>query len=204
MPVSMQVVGSPASSPSRRMACASSRAEARSGMNAPSPTFTSSTSRLAPAATFLDMIEVAISGIDGTVAVASRSAYMRRSAGTRASVWPATRHPHVAHLRDQLGGRQVDAEAGDRLQLVERAAGVAQAAAGELRHRHPARGHQRRHHQRRLVAHAAGRVLVGHRPADGRQVEPLARVDHGLAAGRPVSASVMPRRTTAIRKADSW
>ena len=43
-------------------------------MNAPSPTLTSSTSRDAPAAIFLDMMLVAISGIDGTVAVTSRSA----------------------------------------------------------------------------------------------------------------------------------
>ncbi len=35
-----------------------------------------------PSATFLDMIELAISGIDSTVAVMSRSAYSRRSAGS--------------------------------------------------------------------------------------------------------------------------
>ena len=45
-----------------------------SRMNAPLPTFTSSTSAPVPSAIFLDMIELAISGIDSTVPVTSRSA----------------------------------------------------------------------------------------------------------------------------------
>ena len=93
MRVSMQVVGRPAAAPSSIMAAASSRARSISGMNAPSPTLTSSTSRDAPAATFFDMMLVAIRGMLGTVAVTSRSAYMRRSAGTRSAVWPATATP---------------------------------------------------------------------------------------------------------------
>ncbi len=43
-------------------------------MNAPSPTFTSSTIASAPAASFFDMIELAMSGTMSTVAVTSRSA----------------------------------------------------------------------------------------------------------------------------------
>ena len=43
-------------------------------MNAPSPTLTSSTIASAPAASFFDMIELAISGTMSTVAVTSRSA----------------------------------------------------------------------------------------------------------------------------------
>ena len=43
-------------------------------MNAPSPTFTSRTIASAPAATFFDMIELAINGTMSTVAVTSRSA----------------------------------------------------------------------------------------------------------------------------------
>ena len=43
-------------------------------MKAPSPTFTSSTTRSAPAASFLDMIDEAISGTMSMVAVTSRSA----------------------------------------------------------------------------------------------------------------------------------
>ena len=44
------------------------------GMNAPLPTLTSSTSAPVPSAIFLDMIELAMSGIDSTVPVTSRSA----------------------------------------------------------------------------------------------------------------------------------
>ena len=43
-------------------------------MNAPDPTFTSSTSAPAPSAIFFDMIDDAISGTHSTVAVTSRSA----------------------------------------------------------------------------------------------------------------------------------
>ena len=56
-------------------------------MNAPLPTLTSSTRAEVPSAIFFDMIELAISGIDSTVPVTSRSAYSLRSAG--ASPGPA-------------------------------------------------------------------------------------------------------------------
>ena len=55
-------------------------------MNAPDPTFTSSTSPPVPSAIFLLMIELAISGIDSTEPVTSRSAYSLRSAGARVGV----------------------------------------------------------------------------------------------------------------------
>ncbi len=54
--------------------CASRRASTCFFMNAPLPTFTSSTSASTPSASFFDMIDDAISGIDSTVAVTSRSA----------------------------------------------------------------------------------------------------------------------------------
>ena len=53
---------------------ASARASSRRFMNAPEPTFTSSTSASIPSASFFDMIDAAMSGIDSTVAVTSRSA----------------------------------------------------------------------------------------------------------------------------------
>ena len=53
-------------------------------MNAPLPTLTSSTRADVPSAIFLDMIELAMSGIDSTVPVTSRSAYSFRSAGSEA------------------------------------------------------------------------------------------------------------------------
>ena len=43
-------------------------------MNAPDPTFTSSTREEVPSAIFLDMIEEAMSGTDSTVPVTSRRA----------------------------------------------------------------------------------------------------------------------------------
>ena len=72
--VSNAEVATPFSSPRVTMVWASSRAWASSTMNAPLPTFTSSTSAPVPSAIFLDMIELAISGIDSTVPVTSRSA----------------------------------------------------------------------------------------------------------------------------------
>ena len=43
-------------------------------MNAPEPTLTSSTSAEVPSASFFDMIELAIRGMDSTVPVTSRRA----------------------------------------------------------------------------------------------------------------------------------
>jgi hypothetical protein len=55
---------------------------------------------------------------------------------------------------------QVRPPAGDCLQLVQGAAGVAQSAARELRNRDAEDGHQGRQRQRDLVPDAAGGVLV--------------------------------------------
>ncbi len=53
--------------------CARRRASTCFFMNAPVPTFTSSTRASRPSAIFFDMMEDAISGIDSTVAVTSRN-----------------------------------------------------------------------------------------------------------------------------------
>ena len=66
-------------------------------------------------------------------------------------------------LGDQLVAGQLGAHARDRVELVERAAGVPEPAAGELDHLHAELGRERRDDERRAVADAAGRVLV-----DGR------------------------------------
>ena len=58
--------------------------------------------------------------------------------------------------------------AGDRIELVERAAGVAEAAPGDHRHIGAAGGEHRRQHQRHVVADAAGRVLVERRAGQVR------------------------------------
>ena len=60
--------------PSSSICSASTRASSSVFMNAPSPTLTSSTIASAPAASFFDMIDAAISGTMSTVAVTSRSA----------------------------------------------------------------------------------------------------------------------------------
>ena len=136
-------------------------------MNAPEPALTSITSASSPAASFLDRIEATISGIDSTVPVASRIAYRRRSAGARSAVWPTIAQPASRdHARAARRASGVGVVAGDRVELVERPAGVAEAAAGDHRHRAAAGGDDRREHQRDLVADAAGRVLVEHGPVE--------------------------------------
>ena len=97
-------------------------------------------------------------------------------------------------------GREVGAPAGDGFHLVERAAGVAEAASGELRHRRAARGDERHEHERDLVADAAGRVLVDGRLAHAREVEPLPRRDHRRGPRRELAPS-RPLNTIAIRSA---
>jgi hypothetical protein len=74
MPVSRAVVATLCSWPIATIVCASSRALARSFMKAPVPTLTSRTRAAVPSAIFFDVIELAISGIDSTVPVTSRSA----------------------------------------------------------------------------------------------------------------------------------
>ena len=76
--------------------CARRRASTCFFMKAPLPTFTSSTSASTPSASFFDMIEEEISGIDSTVAVTSRRAYSLRSAGASRSVWPMKHSPSSA------------------------------------------------------------------------------------------------------------
>ncbi len=73
---------------------------------------------------------------------------------------------------------EVDVEAGNGLQFIQRTAGVPQSAPADHRHFDPARGHNRRDDQRSLVSHAAGGVLVHLAPRDLRKVQHLARVEH--------------------------
>ena len=90
---------------------------------------------------------------------------------------------HVAQRRLELVDGQVDAKARNRLQLVERAAGVAEPAARHLGHGHAAGRGQRRQHNRHLVADAARAVLADLDAGHVRQVDPLARPHHGV--GQP-------------------
>ncbi len=92
---------------------------------------------------------------------------------------PDDRDTDVPHLSDVLVEAQLGPVAGNRLELVERAAGVPQSAAAHLPERHAAGGHDRRHRQRRLVADTARRVLVDHLAAEaGAEIDRLPATDH--------------------------
>ena len=91
--------------------------------------------------------------------------------------------PDPLHLVEQLVGAEADPEAGDRLQLVEGPAGVAQPAPGQLDDLHAEGGGERAHDQGGAVGDAAGGVLVHRRPAEAAQVELVAGGDHGLGQG---------------------
>src|SRR5699024_962610 len=70
---------------------------------------------------------------------------------------------HAAGVVEDLGephAGQVRLPAGDRLELVEGAAGVPEAACGQLRYRDPVGRHERGERQGDLVADADGGVLV--------------------------------------------
>ena len=83
---------------------------------------------------------------------------------------PDERATHPPDLGHELVERERSAEARDRLQFVERAAGMPKAATTDHRHGYAAGGDERSQRQGNLVAHAAGRVLVNLDPAHGRKV----------------------------------
>ena len=171
-------------------------------MNAPVPTLTSSTSAPVPSAIFLLMIERRDQRdrLDGAGHVAQRVELLvgRRQPGAGR----ADHRADVLELAQHLLVGQVGPPAGDRLELVEGAAGVAEAAAGQLRHRDPAGGDQRGQRQRDLVADAAGRVLVGGRPRQRRR-SPSARPRRSSrrSSGRS-RARFIPLSRIAIASAD--
>ena len=144
-------------------------------MNAPLPAFTSSRIRSVPTASFFDITLAAIRGIDGHggggVAERVEGAVGRDEVG-------GLRGDRAADLVDlafERGGLEIGAEARDRLELVERAPRVPEAATRELGHRQAERGGQRREDQGHAVGDAAGRVLVDLRPADALERERATR-----------------------------
>src|SRR4029453_15437995 len=87
----------------------------------------------------------------------------------------------VAHLAHELVTGEFDAESRNRLELVQRPAGVAEPAAAHLPEGDAARGDQRPDDERCLVPYPPGRVLVRDGTADlGLQVDRLAAPHHGL------------------------
>ncbi len=102
--VTYATVATPAARPSPTMVRASSTDCPRSRMKAPEPVFTSSTSAGVPSAIFLLMIEDAISGIDSTVPVTSRSAYSFLSAGARPGPGEQITAPTSSSSRSRSAG----------------------------------------------------------------------------------------------------
>jgi hypothetical protein len=99
----------------------------------------------------------------------------RRQVGRRADDGAAA----VAQRVAQPGITGVDGVARQRLQLVQRAAGVAQATPADHRHPGAAGGQHRCQHQADTVAHAAGAVLVQHRAGGVGPGQHPAAVAHG-------------------------
>ena len=150
-------------------------------MNAPRPALTSSTSASMPSAIFLLMIDAVMSGMLSTVP--------SRRAGRRASCRPgrSRRSGRSCRSRPRPASRwnspssRPTRKPGIDFELVERAAGVAEAAARHHRHDHAAGRGERRQDQRGLVADAAGAVLVDLQRRAGRDRSTLdAGVDHRL------------------------
>ena len=139
-------------------------------MKAPEPNFTSSTSALQPGGELLrqdrggdqrhrfDRRRHVADGIEALVG--------RREVGGLADDGAAGLARRPGGTAPSSGWRPI---AGNGIELVERAAGVAEAAPGDHRHEAAAGRDDRRQHQRDIVADAAGRMLVEHRPAAVRQ-----------------------------------
>ena len=95
----------------------------------------------------------------GDVADGVQAAIRRRDPLARAD----DRHAGVADHAAQPRGVRLHRVARYRLELVERTAGMPEAAAGDHRYEASAGSEHRPERQRHQVAHAAGRVLVEHR-----------------------------------------
>ncbi len=108
MAVMTAVTRRPSDLPVRCRLAASASASASERMNAPLPVLTSNTSASAPSANFFERMLAVMSGMDSTVAVTSRSAYILRSAGTIRSLCPIIAKPASRrHARNSSADRSV-------------------------------------------------------------------------------------------------
>ena len=96
--------------------------------------------------------------------------------------------PQTFEQATKFSDRKIYVEAGDGFQLVECAAGVAEAAAADHGDRHARRGGQRSQHQRSFVADAAGGMLVDFARRQGRKIEHVAGMQHRVGQGCGFSA----------------
>ena len=140
-------------------------------MKAPEPVFTSSTSASSPAASFFDWIDAVSSGIDSIVAVTIAhhiKPLVRRREVVGLADDRAADIPHAAAecLRIRRG-----VVAGDCFELVDRAAGMSEAAPGNHRNIAAAGRDRRREDQADGIANPDGRVFVENRPFDIRPIQ---------------------------------
>ena len=119
---------------------------------------------------------------------------------------PRERHADRREHFPQALQTESDVETRDRLQLVERPAGVGESAARDHRNHHAGRSHRGRQHERGLVADAAGRVLVDLAPGERPKVQHSPGAPHrlrqggGLALVQPAEHDRhQPRRDLVVR-----
>ncbi len=199
MSVISAVVAQPAPFAVSTSARASASASAAVFRNAPLPDFTSSTSPSSPAASFFDRIEAVIRSTLSTAAASSRIAYSRRSAGARSALAATMAQPVCATQRRNVGSSGSVQKAGDRFQLVQRAARMAQAPAGYHRHIRPAGRQHRRKDQDTVSPIPPVECLSTTGPGRSQRItRPLSRIAR-VSATRP--SAPMPRVRTAMAKA---
>ena len=104
MSVTTAAILRPACLPTFTISRARVKASFSFSIKAPEPVFTSRTMVFAPEASFLDMMLLTMSGMELTVAVTSRRAYIFLSAGARFAVWPAMTKPTVPAISRKRSG----------------------------------------------------------------------------------------------------
>ena len=114
------------------------------------------------------------------------------SAGAISAVWPIRPHPHALENAAELSQRQIDVEAGDGLQLVQRAAGVAEPAPADHGDGHAGCGNHRGNDERRLVADAARGMFVDLRARNVGEIKDFAGVQHRASEGAQFRAVHSP------------
>ncbi len=197
-------VRTPAAMPIATSDSASRRESSFVFMNAPAPVFTSRTSPPMPSAIFLLMIDAQMSGMLSTVPVTSRKrvelAVRRRDLRGLTDQRAADRRDR----RSQLVQRQPRAEAGNRFELVEGAARVAETAARH--HRHVAHRTPRPAARGRATSCRRHRRCCACRPAMPGSPGYVTRTpDRTMASvSAAVSSGVIPRSRIAISSADAW
>jgi hypothetical protein len=96
---------------------------------------------------------------------------------------PDDRHTDLGHQSLDLAGREIGRQAGNRFELVERPASVAEPSPGDHRDAKSRRGGYGRHDERQLVAHSPRRVLVHFGAAGIAEVENGAGSEHDARQG---------------------